>query len=211
MTEVHAHGFSFEKWVLDHFFAGYSGTYTQKWDVPKDHNIHPVVPEHFRHLPVSIKTAKTGSPIGLGDVLRQRQIDHDFLMIVGFWEQPTATEKWFVDIGCALFHAAKWQALWGQLTLAEIFTIDAVIKNQGTHYSTVRAEAKNWKRRASVQTSTLVINPKIDSKIQRRIQCSLPNKSFWQIVGREPQKCDNPTLWTQVFSNPVKSSARTFN
>ncbi len=211
MTEVQAHGFSFEKWVRDQFFAGYSGTYMQKWDVPPDQNIHPVVPEHFRHLPVSIKTAKTGSPIGLGDVLRQRQIDHDFLMIVGFWEQRTTTEKWFVDIDCAMFRAADWQALWGRLTLAEISATDAVVKNQGTHYSAVRAEAQNWKRQPSVQTSTLVINPKIDSKTQRRIQCSLPNRSFWQMVGREPQKCDNPKLWNQVFPNPVKSSARTFN
>ncbi len=211
MTEVQAHGFSFEKWVRDQFFAGYSGTYMQKWDVPPDQNIHPVVPEHFRHFPVSIKTAKTGSPIGLGDVLRQRQIDHDFLMIVGFWEQRTTTEKWFVDIGCAMFLAADWQSLWGQLTLAEISAIDAVVKNQGTHYSAVRAEAQNWKRQPSVQTSKLVINPKIDSKTQRRIQCSLPNRSFWQMVGREPQKCDNPKLWNQVFPNPVKSSARTFN
>jgi len=26
MVEVQAHGFSFEKWVRDHFFLGYQGT-----------------------------------------------------------------------------------------------------------------------------------------------------------------------------------------
>jgi hypothetical protein len=26
MVEVQAHGFSFEKWVRDHFFSGYQGT-----------------------------------------------------------------------------------------------------------------------------------------------------------------------------------------
>jgi hypothetical protein len=211
MTEVQSHGFGFEKWVLDHFFAGYRGTYMQKWDVPPNHNIHTVVPLRFHGLPVSIKTAKKGSPIGLGDVLRQRQIDRDFLMIVGFWEQRTATEKWFVDIGCAMFGAADWQALWGQLTLAEISAIDAVVKNQSSHYSAVRAAAQNWKRQPSVQTCTLVINPKIDSKTQRRIQCSLPYKAFWQMVGREALRLDAPELWSRVFHNPVKSSARTFN
>ena len=103
MVEVQAHGFSFEKWVRDHFFSGYAGTYMQKWDVHPDHNIHDAVPIQLQKLPVSVKTAKLGSPIGLGDVLRQRQIDHDFLMIVGFWEQRTKTEKWIVDIGCAAF------------------------------------------------------------------------------------------------------------
>ena len=135
MVEVQAHGFSFEKWVRDHFFSGYAGTYMQKWDVHPDHNIHDAVPIQFQKLPVSVKTAKLGSPIGLGDILRQRQIDHDFLMIVGFWEQRTKTEKWIVDIGCASFLAADWQSLWGQLTLAEIHQIDAVVKNMGEHYS----------------------------------------------------------------------------
>lgn len=211
MVEVQAHGFSFEKWVRDHFFSGYTGSYMQKWDVPPDHNSHVSVPAHFHNLPVSIKTAKLGSSIGLGDVLRQRQIDHDFLMIVGFWEQRTKTDKWIVDIGCAFFASADWQRLWGQLTLAEISSIDAVVKNMADHYSTVRQKAQAWKNSSAVRSSRLVINPKVDSKTQRRIQCSLPYKTFWQAVGREPQKSDDPELWGHVFLNPIKSSARTFN
>ena len=176
-----------------------------------DHNIHDAVPIQFQKLPVSVKTAKLGSPIGLGDVLRQRQIDHDFLMIVGFWEQRTTTEKWIVDIGCAAFLAADWQNLWGQLTLAEIQQIDAVVKNMSEHYSTVRAKAQQWKGLPAVGTSTLVINPKIDSKTQRRIQCSLPYSTFWKYAGRKPAPQDCPELWGHVFPNPIKSSARTFN
>ena len=211
MVEVQAHGFSFEKWIRNHFFSGYQGTYMQKWDVPPDHNVDASVPEKYRHLPVSIKTAKIGSPIGLGDVLRQRQIDHDFLMIVGFWEQRTAVEKWFVDVGFAAFDAAAWQKLWGQLTLEEILSVDKAVKNQNEHYSIVRAKAQQWKTKPEVRTSTLVINPKIDSKIQRRIQCSLPYATFWNFAGRNPAPQDYPELWGHVFPNPVKSSARTFH
>lgn len=211
MVEVQAHGFSFEKWVRDHFFSGYTGNYMQKWDVPPEHNIHPSVPEPLRRLPVSIKTAKLGSPIGLGDVLRQCEIDHDFLLIVGFWEQRTKTEKWIVDIGCASFISADWRKLWGQLSLADISSIDVVVKNMTDHYSIVRQKARLWKSGLIVKSSTIVINPKIDSKTQRRIQCSLPYKTFWKATGREPQKCDEPELWGHVFPNPIKSSARTFN
>jgi CRISPR/Cas system-associated exonuclease Cas4 (RecB family) len=210
MTEVQAHGFNFEKWVRDHFFAGYTGSYMQKWDVPADQNTQTAVPTRFHRIPVSIKTAKVGSPIGLGDALRQRQIDHAFLMIVGFWEQRGPSEKWLIDIGCALFLASDWEALWGQLTLAEIKVIDKIVKNQKTPYSIVRTEAKAWKKRASVKTASLVINPKIDSKKQRRIQCSIPNRVFWRAVGRELQKTDAPTLWGTGFLNPVISSARSF-
>jgi hypothetical protein len=211
MVEVQAHGFNFEKWVRDHFFSGHQGAYMQKWDVHLEHNIHEAVPVRYQKLPVSIKTAKLGSPIGLGDVLRQRQIDHNFLMIVGFWEQRSITEKWIVEIGCVLFDSSLWQGLWGQLSLAEIQQIDAVVKNQAEHYSTVRAKAQQWKAMPAVKTSTLVINPKIDSKTQRRIQCSLPYSVFWKFAGRSPEPQDWPELWGHVFPNPIKSSARMFN
>ena len=211
MAEVQAHGFSFEKWVRDHFFSGYQGSYMQKWDVHPGDKIHDSVPTQFNKLPVSIKTAKLGSPIGLGDLIRQRQIDHDFLMIVGFWEQRTASEKWIVDIGCAAFDSASWQNLWGQLTLDDILRIDKLVKKQGEHYSTVRLKARQWKASPAVQTSTLVINPKIDSKTQRRIQCSLPYTIFWKFTGRKPAPQDCPELWGHVFPNPINSPARTFN
>src|ERR1017187_1616329 len=156
MVEVQAHGFSFEKWVRDHFFSGYAGDYMQKWDVPAEHNTCDAMPPAFRNLPVSIKTAKIGSPIGLGDVLRQRQIDQPFVMIVGFWKQATPTEKWILDIGCAIFEITSWQRLWGELTLAEIQEIDLVVKNQSEHYSIVRAKARAWKTRPAIGTSTIV-------------------------------------------------------
>lgn len=211
MVEVQAHGFSFEKWVRDHFFAGYTGGYMQKWDVPAEHNTSDAVPHKFRNLPVSIKTAKIGSPIGLGDVLRQRQVNQPFVMIVGFWKQQSPTEKWILDIGCAIFEIASWQHLWGKLTLAEIQEIDLVVKNQSEHYSIVRTKAQAWKNRPAIATSAIVINPKIDSKTQRRIQCSLPYKIFWATVGREPSPQTDPELWGHVFPNPIKSSARKFN
>lgn len=210
MPEVQAHGFGFEKWVRDKFFGGYVGSYMQKWDVAPDSNIHPSVPTQLLNLPVSIKTAKLGSPIGLGDVLRQRQIDHDYLMIVGFWEQRTPSEKWIVEIGYAKFTAADWQRLWGQLGIDEIASIDVTVKNLAEHYSTVRTKAQEWKKRASVRTSTIVINPKIDSKHQRRIQCSLPYLSFWQQASRIPQPNDAPDLWGCPFPNPILSAPRTF-
>jgi hypothetical protein len=210
MSEVQSHGFGFEKWVRDRLFGGYEGSYMQKWDVPSDHNIYTPVPAHLHRLPVSIKTAKLGCPIGLGDVLRQRQIDHDFLMIVGFWEQRTPTEKWIVEIGCVSFSAASWNALWGQISLDEIQVIDRVVKNHGEHYSTVRSQAKQWKARPVVRSSTIVINPKIDSRTQRRIQCSLPFSAFWGHAGTRPTRQNAPTIWGLQFPNPIISSPRKF-
>jgi len=75
MIEVQSHGFQFEKWVKDSFFGDYAGEYTQKWDVPAERNTSDAVPAGFRGLPVSIKTVRYGSPIALGDAMRQREID----------------------------------------------------------------------------------------------------------------------------------------
>ena len=211
MVEVQIHGFTFEKWVCDTFFEGYSGNYMRKWHVPAEQNSSDLVPLAWRGLPVSIKTAKYGSPIGLGDVLRQRQIDEPFLLITGFWRQRTAAEKWIEDIGVVAFPPGAWSALWGQLTLEDLRVIDAVVKNMDLHYSHVRLEARAWKKATqALATSAFVVNPKIDSKTQRRIQCSLPFKAFWTAVGREPKPQDLPELFGLPFPNPISSSARTF-
>lgn len=212
MVEVQNHGFSFEKWVRDSLFEGYTGCYMQKWDVAPDHNQHESIPADLRDIPVSVKTAKWGSPIALGDALRQRAIDEPFLMIVGFWRQRTPFEKWFEDIGWARFDPPIWDSLWGSLRSAEIGEIDRIVKNTDTHYSVVRAEAQDWKTKVCAGSdSKIVINPKIDSKKQRRVQCSLPFSVFWQAVGRDAQASDSPSLFGLPFENPVISSARTFN
>jgi hypothetical protein len=117
MTEIQIHGFTFEKWVCDTFFEGHTGSYMRKWDVSPEANNGSLIPASWRGLPVSIKTAKYGSPIGLGDILRQRQIDVPFLMIVGFWRQRAPTEKWIEDIGVAGFSLEGWSGMWGQLSI----------------------------------------------------------------------------------------------
>lgn len=212
MVEVQSHGFGFEKWVQDTFFDGHRGSYMDRWDVPSEQNGSAPIPAELRNISVSIKTAKYGSPIGLGDVLRQRQVDVPFLMIVGFWRQRTATEKWIEEIGVACFSEEAWAALWGQLTLQDLRTIDTIIKNLQLHYTLARQEARAWKRAtAALATSKLVVNPKIDSKSQRRIQCSLPFSAFWAAVGREPIRQNNPQLFGVSFPNPILSSPRTFN
>lgn len=212
MVEVQSHGFSFEKWVRDAFFDGYRGSYMQKWDVPPDRNVHPSIPERWRNLPVSIKTKKYGCAVELGDVLRQRQIDHPFLMIVGFWRQRTPEEKWIEEIGVAYFSIQAWVNLWGQLSLERLREIDAVVKDLSQHYTVVRDRAKQWKKNTpAVATSAIVVNPKIDSVVQRRIQCSLPFQRFWLQVERTPVPSDTPTLFGISFPNPIISSRRTFN
>jgi hypothetical protein len=212
MVEVQKHGFSFEEWVRNTFFDGYEGTYMQKWDIPPDRNDHHLIPENLQGVPVSVKSAKYGSPIGLGDIIRQRSINHPFLMIAGFWKQRTEKEKWFEEIEAVLFTPETWESLWGSLTLEKITPTDSRIKDLNMHYTEARTIAREWKRlEVAPSKSTIVVNPKIDSKKQRRIQCSLPFNTFWHFANRAPKPSDSASLFGVEFLNPVISGARTFN
>ena len=211
MVEVQFHGFSFERWARNTFFGKYLGNYMQKWDIPASENKKEEVPIEWRNFPVSIKTAKWGSPVGLGDAIRQRNINESFVMIAGFWRQITPQEKWFKEIGVVKFHPEFWNSLWGAISLAMLREMDSKIKDLRLHYSDARKVAKQWKSQLVISGSKIVINPKIDSKKQRRIQCSLPFKIFWEAAGRKPTKRNNPMLFGKNFPNPVRSEPRRFS
>jgi len=184
----------------------------QKWDISPDRNNHHLIPENLQGVPVSVKSAKYGSPIGLGDIIRQRSINRPFVMIAGFWKQRTEKEKWFEEIEAVLFTPETWESLWGDLTLDKIRPTDTCIKDLNIPYAEARTIAKDWKKvHVAPSNSTIVVNPKIDSKKQRRIQCSLPFTAFWQHACRDPLPRDSADLFGAQFPNPVISGARTFS
>lgn len=208
MPEVQLHGFDFENWIKKTFFADFTVSYSNKWDVPAEFNRLEIVPEAFRHLPVSIKTCKNACPIGFGDALRQFKIDEDFLLIVGFWEQSGANKN-FVAVEAVKVTAESWQNLFLPLTEAELKLLDSTIKNKETHYAEVRKVAKEIKQ--SFAPTRIILNPKIDSKTQRRLQCSLPFNVFWNnFAGREPYRKIESSLFGERVPNPFISGARVF-
>ncbi|MDQ3799852.1 MAG: hypothetical protein M3384_10395 [Acidobacteriota bacterium] len=208
MPEVQSHGFDFENWIKKTFFAEFSVSYGSKWDVPAQLNNREIVPEAFRYLPVSIKTCKNGCPIGFGDALRQYKNNEDFLLIVGFWEQAGAYKN-FVAVEAVKVAAEDWRKLFEALTENDLQLLDATIKNREMHYSEVRETAQRIKK--SFPPTRVVLNPKIDSKIQRRLQCGLPFGVFWNnFAGKEPYRDLQCTLFGEYVPNPFASGARVF-
>jgi hypothetical protein len=210
MPEVQRHGFDFENWVKEKFFANFDAAYTQKWDVPLEANCLEIIPKEFHHLPVSIKTCKFGSPIGFGDALRQFNNNEDFLLIVGFWQQ-SGSYKNFVAVEGVKIHASHWKNLFSPLETTDLTLLDSTIKNIGTHYSEVRKIAKQIKNSDKFRQAKIVLNPKIDSKTQRRLQCSLPFNIFWRdFVRKESYQNINCELFGEKVPNPFLSGQRTF-
>jgi hypothetical protein len=204
--EVQHHGLVFEEWVRATFFAGYRPpNYTQKWDIPAAANTN------FGGVPVNPKATKYGTPVDLGDALRQFRIDEPFILIVGFWQQEQ-DEKRFVNIISPRIDPATWRKLWGPVTLADLQRLDAVIKDKSLTPEQARAAALKIKNAPPFTQSIIVVNPKIDSKTQRRLQCSVRfNDVFKHLVpGGNPEIQEQPALWGVPFPRTVASGPRVF-
>ena len=204
--EVQQHGLVFEQWVRDTFFDGYRPpNYTQKWDIPAAIN------RNFGGVPVNPKAAKYGTPVDLGDALRQFKIEEPFILVIGFWRQE-GDEKRFVNIVAPRIDPEAWRTLWGPVTLADLQRLDAVIKDKSLTPEQARAAASKIKNSPPFTQSVIVVNPKIDSKTQRRLQCSLRFGDVFKhlVPGGNPAMQDDPALWGVAFPTTVASKSRVF-
>jgi hypothetical protein len=202
--EVQSHGLQFEKWLRDTFFEGYEPKgYTQKWDIPA------AVNKHHGRIPVNPKATKYGTPIGLGDALRQFAIQEPFLMIVGFWQQVTPLEKRWVNVQAVRVEPAVWRRLWGELKLADLEALNAVIKDKSLTVEEARKRAQQMKAAACFQSAVIQLNPKIDHS-QRRLQCSLRFDAFFDHLApnadRQGQKA--PQVFGVALPKKFESAPR---
>lgn len=205
-AEVQAHGLVFERWLCDTFFGGHKPAgYTQKWDIPAEAN-----PAHGG-IPVNPKAVKHGTPIGLGDALRQYDIAEPFLLIIGAWEQVDAKTKRWVNARAARVEPAQWRALWGGITRADLERLDAVVKDKSLTLEEARARAQAIKTRAPFGSAVIQLNPKID-RSQRRLQCSLRFDDFFTHLAPDAPrgKLERPEIFGVVLPGPFASGARSF-
>jgi hypothetical protein len=193
--EVQSHGLLFEKWLRDTFFEGYvPESHTQKWDIPAGAN------KNHGRIPVNPKAAKHGSPVGLGDALRQFEIDEPFLLIAGFWKQETKERKIWTNVQTVRVEPETWQKLWHPITREDLEKLDAIIKDPSLSLEEAREAAQAMKERVPFTKAVIQVNPKIDGS-QRRLQCSLRFQDFFSQLA--PGASSEPQQQPQVFGVPV--------
>ena len=196
--EVQSHGLQFEHWLRATFFGEYQPeSLTQKWDIPASAN-----PDHGR-VPVNPKVAKYRTPIGLGDALRQFDIDERFMLIAGFWEQVTPKTKCWTNVQVVIIEPDAWRKLWGGVTRADLEKLDAIIKDKSLSLAEARERAKEMKSRPPFTEAVIQVNPKIDGN-QRRLQCSLRFDDFFKHLA--PAASPEPQKRPEVFGVPVPAS-----
>jgi hypothetical protein len=202
--EVQHHGLVFEEWIDDTFFGGYRPpSYTQKWDIPAAQN------KDHGGVPVNPKAVKYGTPVDLGDALRQFDIDEPFILALGFWQQQ-GDEKIFVNLVAPRIEPAAWKKLWGPVTRADLEKLDAVIKDKSLTPEVARAAAKKIKSAPPFTSSVIEVNPKIDSHTQRRLQCSLRFDDVFKFLApdADPQPSAHAALWGVEFPQSIASKPR---
>ena len=205
--EVQRHGLVFEEWIDDTFFGGYRPPgYTQKWDIPAAEN------KNHGGVPVNPKAAKYGTPVDLGDALRQFDINEPFILVLGFWRQE-GDEKTFINIVAPRIEPARWKKLWGPVTRADLEKLDAVIKDQSLPPEAARAAAMKIKSAPPFTLAVIEVNPKIDAHTQRRLQCSLRFDDVFKFLApeKDPRPQEHAALWGAEYPQPVASKPRQFN
>jgi hypothetical protein len=202
--EVQGHGLVFERWVRDTFFDGYKpASPTQRWDIPASAN------RAHGGIPVNPKAGKLGTAVDLGDALRQYEIDEPFMLILGFWEQA-GDEKRFVNIVAPVVTPPQWRKLWGAVTYADLLKLDALIKDRGPSIEETRRRALQMKNSPPFTTAVIQVNPKIDDRGQRRLQCSIRFSDVFQHLapGANAAAQGEPTLFGVPYPGSVPSPAR---
>lgn len=193
-SEVQKHGLSFERWVADTFFGGHRAAGpTEKWDIPASAN------KNHGNVPVNPKAAAYGQSVGLGDALRQYDIDGPFLLVIGFWEQDGDNKK-FVKSLAALITPEQWRKLWFPVTRDRLEELDRLVKDTSSPIVDVRKEALLIKKLPPFSEAVIQVNPKID-KSQRRLQCSISYARLFEHLapGTDPGRVQQP----EVFGMPI--------
>jgi hypothetical protein len=204
-AEVQSHGYVFEKWVRDTFFEGYEGEYTQHWDIAKEAN------KKYGGVPVSVKFTKYGSSVDLGDALRQFNVDEKFMLIIGYWKQE-GNRKRIVHIIAPVITPQQWRKLFEPITKDDLLKLDATVKNRELTPQQASLEASKIKRAKPFTDAIITLNPKIDSKGQRRLQCSLRfDAVFKNLAPDVPREApEKPTLFGIEAPPPFVSGPRQF-
>lgn len=170
MSNNQNHGKEFENYIKLAFknSINHNGSYLNLWDIESKYD--------YDKLPTSIKS--TGSNIiYLSDARRFWLIKEPYRLLVGQYNQ-TLDMKIFHTLYEFLISPEEHLKILGEISYKEIedFHNKLISYKEGFHKE-ARIFAKNNKKNL-INNSIIKLNPKIDSKNQRRLQCSVDIKNL---------------------------------
>lgn len=177
--EVQNHGVVFEDEVIfgitgkrkSEYQNLIEGAYTSSLDIYQG---------YYSDINYSIKVSKNGKGIGCGDILRFNKHcrDTEFTMVVGCWKQVTPTCKRYDEIYEFYILPEHYQKIWSNINYTDLEPFVNYVKGIPPGRESQLANRRVWKNeRQSIYDrcgkGLAAIDAKIDSKNQRRVQCSM--------------------------------------
>lgn len=163
--ERQAHGFSFEQYACKKYGIELSSDYTGKWD------------GLYHGEPISIKIEKSGSDVEMADIFRNMNIDTNFYLLVGFWneQKDNITDEFLLYI-----NGNEYTSLFNKGMSSKFINLLNNITNNRVDDERWKKEILALKKEWKDSTPNL-IRPRFkrDHKSQKRIQCAINNKDFY--------------------------------
>ena len=169
--EVQAHGNYYEDIKIKEL----TGFGKEEYDSMKDNGYTSsmdIVKGLHSNKDVSIKTAK-GKKVDCGDILRRRS-ETEYDIIIGLYNQVGDMKVFHTEY---TFHITPKHEdiLWGKMTYEKLREFNEYIKSipEGrTAQQDTKVERQVLKTITEDANAQMKIHPKVDSKKQRRVQCS---------------------------------------
>lgn len=188
MPESQQHGFVWQADIMANVYrvpAHVIATecYTATHDIPAAHNA-------LDHVNLSIKTTGNAKRVDMGDALRIYDTiasGEGFHMVVIHWEQEGLQKKLVSITEVSLTGALH--SLFGTLTREELVALDTAVKAypKGCSAKDPRcAPITALCEQLCSKSGAIQLNKKIDSKSQRRLQCSFHN--FTKFLTDYPER-----------------------
>jgi hypothetical protein len=165
MPERQKHGFAYQKYIVEKYNIIEDEKYTAEWD------------GFFNKIPVSIKVQKKGTDIELADYFRNASKTEDFYLFVGFWENEKEN---IVEEYILFIPYQEYNLLFNQEFFSKFKSLLENISNSKEDDAKWSKEIKKLKKEWKEKTPNL-IRPRFkrDHKKQKRIQCAINNKDFF--------------------------------
>ena len=201
MSNNQLHGIEYQN-IIRSYFIGVNNIIFSPlalWDIEAHYD------QEF-NLPTSIKVTKNNT-VPLSDARRFWEINEAWRLLVGIYEQKTTTEKYFYKLIEFLISQEEHASLLGNVPFDDVNYFHEKLKEYpvGSHKE-CREFAKEHKK--TLPDSKIKLNPKIDSKNQRRLQCSVTLKTLNENILKQE-------TYTEFYRDgdirqTIKSSQREF-
>ena len=202
MAEVQSHGNTFEDIITKKL----TGKSKKEYDALKGKGGYTSAMDLVEGLIVnknySIKTAKRNK-VDCGDILR-RMSEKEYMVVVGQWKQ-NGKDKIIHTVYGFNIKSNDYKKLWGKMTKKSIKEYDTFIKSipHGKEaQQATKVERTSRKKILADKNALMVIHPKVDSKKQRRVQCSFKIDKLIA-SGVEYKKYENVNI--VIKNNPPRN------